>query len=57
MALELGLKGKVAIISGGSDGMGRAAAERLAAEGVKVGICARRKDHVHGWQRAVRLQR
>ena len=46
MALELGLNGKVAIISGGSDGMGRAAAERLAAEGVKVGICARRKDHL-----------
>ena len=32
-ALELELKGKVAIISGGSDGMGRAAAERLASEG------------------------
>src|SRR5688572_28640388 len=46
MALELELKGKVAIISGGSDGMGRAAAERLASEGVKVGICARRKDHL-----------
>jgi len=46
MALELELNGKVAIISGGSDGMGRAAAERLASEGVKVGICARRKDHL-----------
>jgi NAD(P)-dependent dehydrogenase (short-subunit alcohol dehydrogenase family) len=46
MALDLELDGKVAIISGGSDGLGRAAAERLAAEGVKVAICARRKEHL-----------
>ena len=32
--LELGLKDKVAIITGGSDGLGRASAQRLAAEGV-----------------------
>ena len=44
MALDLGLGGKVAIISGGSEGLGRAAAERLAREGAKVTICARRKD-------------
>ena len=44
MALDLGLGGKVAIISGGSEGLGRAAAERLAREGAKVAICARRKD-------------
>ncbi len=44
MALDLGLSGKVAIISGGSEGLGRAAAERLAHEGAKVTICARRKD-------------
>ena len=42
--LELGLKGKVAIVTGGSEGMGRAAAEKLASEGVRVAICARRKD-------------
>ncbi|MFH1603577.1 MAG: SDR family NAD(P)-dependent oxidoreductase [Pseudomonadota bacterium] len=44
--LDLGLKGKVAIITGGSDGLGRASAEKLAAEGVKVAIAARRKDHL-----------
>jgi len=44
--LELGLKGKVAIITGGSDGLGRASAEKLAAEGVKVAIAARRKEHL-----------
>ena len=44
--LDLGLKGKIAIITGGSDGLGRAAAERLAAEGARVAICARRKEHL-----------
>jgi len=39
--MDLGLAGKVALITGGSDGLGRAAAERLAAEGVAVAICAR----------------
>src|SRR5437879_10973826 len=44
--LELGLSRKVAIITGGSDGLGRAAAEKLAAEGARVAICARRKEHL-----------
>jgi len=44
--LDLGLEGKIATITGGSDGLGRAAAERLAAEGVRVAICARRKEHL-----------
>ena len=43
---ELGLKGKIAIITGGSDGLGRATAERLAGEGAKVVICARREEHL-----------
>jgi NAD(P)-dependent dehydrogenase (short-subunit alcohol dehydrogenase family) len=42
--LDLELKGKVAIVTGGSEGLGRAAAEKLASEGVKVAVCARRKD-------------
>src|SRR5215210_1642203 len=46
MPMELGLAGKVAIITGGSDGLGRACAERLSAEGVRVAICARREGHL-----------
>ncbi len=42
--LDLGLSGKVAIITGGSERLGRATVERLAAEGVRVAICARRPD-------------
>lgn len=44
--LDLGIKGKVAIVTGGSDGLGFATAKRLVSEGVKVGICARRPDHL-----------
>ncbi|HWT80554.1 MAG TPA: SDR family NAD(P)-dependent oxidoreductase, partial [Candidatus Methylomirabilis sp.] len=39
----LGLEGKIAIVTGGSQGLGRATAERLARCGVRVGMCARRK--------------
>ena len=42
--MELGLKDKVAIVTGGSYGIGRAAAWRMADEGANVAICARRGD-------------
>ena len=42
--LDLELTGKVAIVTGGSAGLGRAAAIKLAREGARVSICARRKE-------------
>ena len=42
--MELGLKGKIAVVTGGSDGIGRATALRLAQEGADVAVCARRQE-------------
>ena len=39
--MELGLEGKIAIVGGASQGLGRACAEGLAREGVKVVACSR----------------
>jgi len=39
--MDLGLAGKVAIVTGGSRGLGLAAARALAAEGARVAICGR----------------
>ena len=42
--MDLKLKGKTALITGGSEGIGKGIALALAREGVDVAICARRKE-------------
>ncbi|MBW8855251.1 MAG: SDR family oxidoreductase [Bradyrhizobium sp.] len=44
--MDLGLKGRKAILAGASKGIGRATAEALAAEGCDVAICARGSEGV-----------
>lgn len=44
--MNLGIKGKTALITASSKGIGRAAAESFAAEGCKVAVCARNKEEL-----------
>ncbi len=42
--MDLGLRGKVALVTGSTSGLGLASAKALASEGVSVAICGRRGD-------------
>ena len=42
--MDLGLEGRRAVVTGGSRGIGKAVATKLAAEGVRVAICARSRE-------------
>src|SRR5688500_18516206 len=45
--MELGLKGRAALVTGASEGIGMALARKLADEGVGVAICARTEAKLH----------
>ena len=44
--MDLGIRGRTALVAGSGAGIGRAVAESLAAEGAHVGLCARTKETI-----------
>ncbi|MBI4247012.1 MAG: SDR family oxidoreductase [Candidatus Rokubacteria bacterium] len=54
--MDLGLKGKAALVTGASKGIGRAIALGLAAEGTRVAICARTAAALEEARAAIRQQ-
>jgi NAD(P)-dependent dehydrogenase (short-subunit alcohol dehydrogenase family) len=52
--MDLGLRGKKAIVTGATKGIGRAIVELLASEGADVGFCARSEEEVGETTKALR---
>ena len=52
--MDLGLRGKIALVAAASRGLGRAVAEELAAEGASVVMCARGETALHEAAAAIR---
>jgi 3-oxoacyl-[acyl-carrier protein] reductase len=54
--VDLGLRGKVALVSASSKGLGRAIAEELAAEGANLVMCARGEEALRSAADSIRKQ-
>lgn len=52
--MDLGIRGRVAVVAAASQGLGRAVAEALAAEGVRVAVGSRGKEKLEATARAIR---
>src|SRR2546430_17742581 len=52
--MDLGLRGKVAVVAAASQGIGLATARALAQEGCKVAICARNQEPLEKAAAAIR---
>ena len=52
--MDLGLRGKVALVSASSKGLGRAIAEELAAEGANLVVCARGEEALRQTAESIR---
>jgi 3-oxoacyl-[acyl-carrier protein] reductase len=55
-SVDLGIRGKVALVAAASQGMGRATAFALAREGCKVAICARNEGPLQATVKALRKE-
>jgi 3-oxoacyl-[acyl-carrier protein] reductase len=56
LGMETGLKNRVAIVAASSQGIGRATAQGLAAEGCRVAMCARNQSSLEGAAKGIRDQ-
>ncbi|MBV9908957.1 MAG: SDR family NAD(P)-dependent oxidoreductase, partial [Hyphomicrobiales bacterium] len=54
--MDLGLKGLRAVVTGGTKGIGRAAADIFAEEGASVAICARNAEEVKAAVKALKAK-
>ena len=55
-SMEIGLRGRVAIVAASSQGIGRETAAGFAAEGCRVAMCARNREKLEAAAQEIRKQ-